>query len=388
MHVVINGWFWNQPQTGSGQYLAHLVDYLPRVAPDLRFTLVVPKAGQAGKPVDQAALLSTVHVPLAVRSNLAKVWFEQVVFPRLCRQLQADVAHVPYWGSPLRPSVPTVVSILDLIPMLLPEYRGGPLVRLYTSLAAAAAPNAAQVITISQASQRDMVTHLGLSLGRVHVTYLAADEHFTAQPDAAGDAALRQSHLDLPQDYVLYLGGLDARKNIETLLQVCGWLQLAFGDSYPLVIAGRLPDRHNRFFRDPRVIARMLQVEDVVRCIGPVAEQHKPALYRNARAFVYPSRYEGFGLPALEALACGVPVVGSEASSIPEVVGDAGILVAPDDARQMAGGLIAILNDDKLRQELAQRAVAQAARFSWEQCAQQTVQVYEAALRDAPRRLH
>jgi glycosyltransferase involved in cell wall biosynthesis len=145
------------------------------------------------------------------------------------------------------------------------------------------------------------------------------------------------------------------------------------------VIAGQLPQRHDRFFRDPRVMARALEVEDVVRCIGPVAEEDKPALYRNALAFLYPSRYEGFGLPALEALACSVPVVGSNASSIPEIVGDAGMLVDPDDAEHMAGALIAVLSEPGLRQELAQKAVAQAARFSWEQCARQTVQVYAAA---------
>jgi glycosyltransferase involved in cell wall biosynthesis len=194
------------------------------------------------------------------------------------------------------------------------------------------------------------------------------------------EAALRRHHPDLPQGYVLYLGGFDARKNIETLLQVYTWAQDTLGQDFPLVIAGQLPDTHNDFFRDPRVIAKALEVEDVVRFIGPVAEEDKPALYRGAMAFLYPTRYEGFGLPALEALACGVPVVGSHASSVPEIVGAAGMLVDPDDARSMAGALIAVVTEYELHERLAKAAIEQAARFSWEKCAGETLLAYQDAL--------
>ena len=188
---------------------------------------------------------------------------------------------------------------------------------------------------------------------------------------------------DLPEEYVLYLGGCDARKNVETLLQVYTWTQDVLGENYPLVFAGSLPERHDEFFRDPRVIAKQIEVEDVVRFIGRVAEEDKVALYQQARAFLYPTLYEGFGLPALEALACGVPVVGSNASSVPEIVGDAGILVDPKDARAMAGALIAVCTDDALHDELSERALKQAEKFSWEKCARETVEAYEHVVRGA-----
>ena len=384
MQVVINGWFWDRPDTGSGQYVRNCICALASLAPEMRLTVIVPReARQAASGTLQDANLPSncsLHPVAGSLANPAKLRFEQFTFPRLCRELRADVAHVPYWGSPLRPSVPTVVSILDIIPLLLPEYRGGPLVRAYTGLVKASAQNAALVLTISESSRRDIVKHLDIPESRVRVTYLAADARYSPKRDPVDEAALRRHHPDLPQEYVLYLGGFDARKNVETLLQVYTWAQDTLGQDFPLVIAGQLPDTHNDFFRDPRVIAQALEVQDVVRCIGPVAEEDKPALYRGAMAFLYPTRYEGFGLPALEALACGVPVVGSHASSVPEIVGAAGMLVDADDARSMAGALIAVVTEYELHERLAKAALEQAARFSWEKCAGETLQAYRDAL--------
>ena len=380
MHVVVNGWFWNQPETGSGQYVRGCIGALAQIAPDTQITVVIPQDASDKRQDAELSPHCLLHPASCSLSDWGKLRFEQFTFPRLCRELCADVAHVPYWGSPLTPSVPTVVSILDLIPMLLPEYRGGPLVRVYTGLVKASAMNAKLVLTISESSKRDIVKHLGLPESRVRVTYLAAGRRYSPRRDPVDEAALRRNHPDLPQNYVLYLGGFDARKNIETLLQVYTWAQDAIGRDLPLVIAGKLPDAHGRLFRDPRVIAKAIQVEDVVLTIGPVAEEDKPALYRGATAFLYPTRYEGFGLTALEALACGVPVVGSNTSSVPEIVGPAGMLVDPDDARLMAGALIAVVTDYELHEKLSVAAVEQAARFSWEKCARETLQAYQDAL--------
>jgi len=382
MHVVVNGWFWNRPDTGSGQYVRECIGALAALAPDVRITVVVPqnKSQVASRKLQEELPTNFDLRPVTCDlSDWAKLRFEQFTFPRLCHELGADLAHVPYWGSPLGPSVPTVVSILDIIPLLLPEYRGGPFVRAYTGLVKAAATIAKLVLTISESSRRDIVKHLGIPESRVRVTYLAAGLRYSPRRDPVDDAALRRNYLDLPQEYVLYLGGFDARKNIETLLQVYTWAQDTIGHDFPLVVAGQLPE-HGGLFRDPRVIAKSLEVEDVVRCIGPMAEEDKPALYRGATAFLYPTRYEGFGLPALEALACGVPVVGSNASSVPEIVGEAGMLVDPDDARSMAGALIAVVTDAELHEKLSRAAVEQARKFSWEKCARETLQAYRDAL--------
>jgi len=353
MKIAFNAWFHDMPATGSGQYARQLEAALREIAPDVDIELVRPRS----------------------RSNLAKVWFEQVGFPRSAGRLKADIALAPYWGPPLRSDVPVVVTIHDVIPLALPDYRGGPLQRAYTSLARAAAASAAHIITDSEFSRNDILKHLPVRAESVSAIPLAADARFTPAVPVEQIEAARERY-DLPPAYVLYLGNFDRRKNIETLMQVYVWCGEPIGHDFPLVIAGE-PDTlaHDANGRAMTLaqMAQALEVDDVVRFIGRVDEEDKPALYAGARCFLFPSLYEGFGLPVLEALACGVPVVGSNAASIPEVVGNAGMLVDPLDARRMAGALIAVCTEDDLRDQLSQRALLQASRFSWQRTAFETL---------------
>ena len=379
MRIAVNAWFWNSPTTGSGQYTRRLVEHLVVLKPELDVMLVAPSGW--GCHVSRF----TFHVPRSPHpetgslkpeaGNLKKVWFEQVVFPRACRSLNASVAHVPYWAPPSVSSIPTIVTIHDLIPLLLREYRGGPLVRLYTALVSATVQNATLVLTDSEASGQDIITHLGLPSERVRVVYLAAGERYTSAP-APDDARVRARY-GLPERYVLYLGGFDVRKNVAAVIGIYHWAGPVIGEACPVVIAGRLPKLDTPFAPDPRRLVRERGIDArFVRCVGFVDEADKPALYRGAVAFVFPSRYEGFGLPPLEALACGTPVVGSDVASIPEVVGDAGVLLPPDDVEGMAGALIQLAVDDDFRAELSRRALIQAERFSWERAAQETLVAY------------
>ncbi len=387
MRLAINAWFWNSPTTGSGEYTRRLVEHLAVLAPEIAILLIAPREEKIARGKDARGRMQEtigpascilhpasciLHPVSCSRSNLSKVWFEQVAFPRACRRLEADLAHVPYWAPPVSPPVPTVVTIHDLIPLLLPEYRGGPLVRLYTALVGASARRAALVLTDSQASKRDIVAHLRLPPERVRVVYLAADEQYT--PTAAPEDGAIRARYGLPERYVLYLGGFDVRKNVATALAAYARAAPVIGEQCPLVIAGQLPERDTAFTPDPRRLAREWGIEQHVRFIGFVAEADKPTLYRGAVAFIFPSRYEGFGLPVLEALACGTPVVGSSAASLPEIIGDGGMLFPPDDAEGMAGALIRLVTSDIFRAELSCRARVQAARFSWERTARETLQ--------------
>jgi len=380
MRIAINAWFLNQTGTGSGQYLEGLLRAVPGLEMDHEFLLVTP----SGDFEFEVPGLQVEFWPLQSprwQSNRAgsvgKVLFEQVAFPRICRQWGADVAHVPYWGSPLRPSVPTVVTIHDIIPLLLPAYRGNALVRLYTRLVSASARKAAMVLTDSLASKRDIEEHLRLPSERVRCVYLSMNENLSLEPNPE-DETIRQSY-GLPHRYVLYLAGHDVRKNVEGLVEAFATVAQA-DDDVTLVIGGKLPEADDPLFFDPRPLVEALGIETDVRFVGWVDEAHKPALYRGAACAVFPSCYEGFGLPVLEALACGAPLVTSNVSSLPELVGDAGFAVDPNDAEALAGAILACLVDEPLAAELRRRGPEQAARFSWTKTAQQTLEVYRQTL--------
>ncbi len=366
MRIGFNALFLERPGTGSGQYTRHLLEALAKVDPTNEYLLFSP--GLTPSVPEYHLSISNLQYPI---SNWAKLWFEQVSFPRACRHL--DLAHVPYFASPLFSAVPTVVTVHDLIPLILPAYRGSLLVQLYTRLVAAAARRAEAIITVSQASKRDIVRYLHIPPERIHVTYEAAGAAF--QPvEEAQLAAIRQKYT-LPERYLLYLGGFDQRKNLSTLLRAFALL-VNKQQQARLVIAGQLPGRESPLFPDPRHLVREVGIEERVIFTGWVPEEDKPALLSGATAFVFPSLYEGFGLPAVEALACGTPVIASNCSSLPEVVGDGGIFVEPTDVEALAEAMEVLLVDDALRAELRQRALAQAARFSWKQTALETLAVY------------
>jgi glycosyltransferase involved in cell wall biosynthesis len=380
VRIAINAWFLNQPGTGSGQYLHGLLQALSASAPEHRFLLVGPSA-----QLDvQISGLQVEFWPLRSprwRSSIGKVYLEQVQFPRICQRWDADIAHVPYWGSSLRPMVPTVVTVHDLIPLLLPAYRGNLLVRLYTRLVSASARRASLVLTDSLASKRDIEEHLCLPPARVRCIYLAVGEQFSPEPDP-GDETIRLSYglpdgssPSDPSRYVLYLAGHDVRKNVETLVEAFATVAQA-DDDVALVIGGKLPGKDAPLFFDPRPLIEALGISDDVHLIGWVDEAHKPALYRGAACSVFASRYEGFGLPVLEALACGTPLVTSNASSLPELVGDAGFAVDPEDVKGLAGAILSCLVDDPLAAELRRRGPQQATRFTWTQTARQTLEAY------------
>jgi glycosyltransferase involved in cell wall biosynthesis len=383
MRVVFNGWFLaHNPHTGSGQYLRALLEWLPRVAPEHEYHVVVPAPNGRHLP----ALPAGVQ-PHALRSgplHLAKVNFEQRLFPLACRRLGASLAHIPYWAPPLRSPAPIVVTVHDLIPKLLPAYRGGRRGQLYTALVSAATLGAALVLTDSQASASDIRQHLNVPAGRVRPIHLAAGPEYQPKGDWRADEAARAKY-GLEEGYVLYFGGFDARKNVRGLLSAWTWADASIGQGYPLVIAGRLPEPGSSMFEDYPALARELDIAETVRFIGHVDETDKPALYRGATVFTYPSRYEGFGLPPLEAMACGVPVVTTTAGSLPEVMGSAAYLLPPDDTRNFGAAIITLVVEPSVHDEMRARGLDQAQKFSWEHTARETALAYaDAAARAKP----
>jgi glycosyltransferase involved in cell wall biosynthesis len=382
LKIAINAWFWDNPSVGSGQYLRYLLPALLEAEESLEINLISPKPFSPAPNSPPNLKFYLAKTPFGDQaSNLAKVWFEQITFPRACRKLGVDLAHVPYFGSPLVPFGPTLVTIHDLIPLILPEYRGGFLVRLYTALVAAAAAQAKIILADSEASRQDILRRLHLPDEQIRVVYLAPAPFFQPAERWQQLVEIKQKY-HLPENFVLYLGGYDVRKNVRALLYAYTWVSATLGDQYPLVLAGRLPESDSTFFPDPRRIARELGIEEFIITPGWITEEDRPLLYAAATVFVYPSRYEGFGLPVLEAMACGVPVVTTNAASIPELAGPAAFQLDPNDTKHMAAPIIRLCTEESFRDEMIERGLAQVEKFSWKKTAEETLQVYREAVYD------
>ncbi len=386
MHILINGHFWFQPNVGSGQYVHGLAHWLPLVAPQHRYTLLLPANGcnTPMPPIPQGTQALTLRTPFDGRNtNLAKLWFEQVGVPHVATMLhrtgtEKPLVHVPYFAPPLHCCTLVVTTIPDIIPLLLPAYAGGVHVRAYMHLVRRAIHSSDHVITFSQQSRNDSMHHMGIPAERITTILLAASERYKLLDDYASAQQQVATHYGLQEPFIYYVGGLDVRKNVAILLHALAYLRQEDQHSIPLTlaIAGQPLSGNRRLFPDIDGLSQQLGVADCVRRIS-VPYEDGPLLYQACTAFAFPSRYEGFGLPPLEAMACGAPVIVSNASSLPEVVGNAALCVAPDDVAGWATALRQIVEDADLRRKLRSRGLAQSARFSWHRVAKETLQVYE-----------
>jgi glycosyltransferase involved in cell wall biosynthesis len=376
VQIVINGSFWSQPTVGIGQYLHNLVPWMHRQAPQHRYLMVLP--GHSPTPALPGGV-ERITVTIGGPRQIAKVIFEQIAVPmiaqRLARNGEPTVIFVPYFAPPLRSRQPVVTTIGDLIPLLLPAYRGNWSVRLYMALVRRAALHSTHVLTFSKFSRNTILNYLAIPPERVTVTYLAAGEQFRPAADVTAAQNLVAARYGVPSPFIYYVGGLDERKNLSTLLRAFALVR----NRYPyvtLAIAGRALGRDPRLFPDIDQLIADLDLTTAVRRID-VPPEDGPLLYQACTIFTYPSRYEGFGLPPLEAMACGAPVIVSDASSLPEVVGAAAIRIAPDDVAGWAAAIQRLLSDESLRADLRTRGLEQAAGFSYQRTAAQTLAVLE-----------
>ena len=385
MRIAINAYFLEQPATGSGEHIYYLLEGLDAVDESNKYLVLYPRL--TGSQVVRVPHLGSQFEIKEVRSaaerlgpRFGKLWWEQAALRGVCSAQRVDLLHSPYFASPLYPSVPTVVTIHDVIPLVLPGYGRSLHVRAYMKLVAAAARRADAILTVSETSKRDIVRVLAIPPERIHVTYNAADASLRPICDMAALEGIRDSH-GIAGDYLLYFGGFDRRKNVERILQAFKAAHTDFHSPCQLVLAGSLNLVGHPLYPDPRTMVRRLGIEEQVIVTGRISEEEKPLLYSGATAFVFPSLYEGFGMPVLEAMACGTPVITSNISSLPEVAGDAALLVDPTNVDAIAEAMVRIVNDAGLREELSRKGLQRASRFSWEASALKTLEVYRQVAR-------
>lgn len=296
---------------------------------------------------------------------------------------QAQIYHSPFLPFPKvirkAPRLKRVLTVYDLIPRYFPELcaEGAPAL-LEATLGSLTADD--NVLCISEATKADLCQELPwLDPKRVSVTYLGASSHFFPSPDSGASQRVRARYKIPPGPYLLSLSALEPRKGLEHVIQCFAQLVLQEKISdLNLVLAGAKGWKYDRIFG---MLGEYGALGDRIILAGRIAEEDLSALYSGALSFVFMSLYEGFGLPVLEAMQCGSPVVASNVSSLPEVVGDAGILIAPRDSDALVQALLNLYRDANLRTTLSRGGLERAAKFSWENCTRQTIHAYEEALK-------
>lgn len=282
-----------------------------------------------------------------------------------------DVFHVPGYGVPLCSRGTLVATVHDVIGMIFPENLP-PGARLYWGTWLPwVVSRADRIVADSQCTKRDLMRLMGVAEEKIRVIHLAAEPAFRPITDALALAQVRK-RFNLTKPFVLYVGTVEPRKNLERVMEAWAAVKRRTKLPHQLVVAGRLDWAYEKVSD----LVRRLEIKRDVVFTGYVRDEELPLLYNACDLFVFPSLYEGFGMPVLEAMACGVPVLTSNTSSIPEVAGDAAILVDPTDTEQMTRGIQQGLEDDALRERLRRAGPARAAQFSWEKTARETLEVY------------
>jgi len=298
-----------------------------------------------------------------------RIWWQQVELPRKARSAAVEVLHVTGFDAPRWRPCPTVLTVHDLIGLLFPS-NFPPISRFYWSYWLPRTVRwADQIIVDSESTKRDLIRLLSIPSECIEVVYLGVNKSFRPIEEQAKLEALRRKY-SLPPDIVLYIGTIEPRKGLDTL--ITAYSLLAAEISHHLVITGKKGWYTESLFRQ----VEALGLRERVHFTDYVADEDLPGLYNLANLFVYPSRYEGFGLPPLEAMACGVPVVCSNAASLSEVVGDAALLVPPD-VEALAAAMHRVLNDESLQVEMRVKGLERAQRFTWEETARRVVKIYE-----------
>lgn len=363
-------------RSGVGHYISSLISHLARIAPEYGYVLLTNTrlddslVPSGFRPVVLGLGLTDGSWP----AKLYAPFWMNTQLPGALHREGVDLYHGTNFFMPMRKTCPTVVTIHDAAFVRVPETYD-PVYRRYMRWQVGhSARTADRLITGTEHAKKDIMDLFAVDRAKIAVAHNGTEERCTAYPDAAYLAHTR-SVLALPDRYILHVGVVETRKNIETLLRASVEpLQRRLIDAIVLV------GREGRGAASVRRAACVLGIGDRVRFLGYVSQDQMVGVYHLARLLVFSSWFEGFGMPILEAMACGTPVVASNTSSMPEVAGEAAILFPPADATALERAVIEVLSEPELHSELRRRGLARAAKFTWSETAARHVEVYRQVL--------
>ena len=357
---------------GAGNYIIQLIRAL--AAGDFDNQLVI-FAQQKGPRLINLQSDSSIEWQIVEDSSPgSRLIWEQTVLPSLSQKTKIDLLHSLHYTKPLRLNCASVVTFHDMTYYLYPQLHTRSRRLVFPTAMRFSAKQADALITVSESTREDAIRLLEIDPERIFTTQLGVDPSFTVLDD--NDAELRViSKYSLPEKYILYLGTIEPRKNLPVLIK--SYKQIADdGTDYKLVLVGK----YGWMYQEVLALIDDLDLQDMVCLTGYVSQEDLPVVYNLASLFVYPTIYEGFGLPALEAMACGVPVITTRVASLPEIVGDAGLLIPVNDTDALYEAMNQVLEDTALRENLIHDGLARSKLFSWERTAQLTQQVYKKVL--------
>ncbi len=350
-------------QQGIGQYILRLTQALAQLDHDDQFILFTSRKD---------------NTPIVQQSNFRRerLWtpshhrFEPLALSVELAPYALDVLHSPDFIPPAATRAKSVITVHDLAFLLFPDLLTRPSARYYSRVDIAAR-KADHIIAVSESTKRDTIRLLGVPEEKITVIYEAAHPIFTTITNPEPLERVRARY-KLPRDFILFVSTIEPRKNLPTLLRAFRRLRDNYKTEITLAIAGH----RGWLVEEVDQTLAELNLGDAVRFLGGIPNEELVYLYNAAKLFVLPSLYEGFGLPPLEAMACGTPVIVSKVSSLPEVVGDAALLVNPEDTDGLTVAMWRLISDENLRREMRAKGLKRAQTFSWERAARATLGVY------------
>ena len=361
--------------TGVGNYTYNLVRNLLAVDRENRYCLFFFNEFTDGKNLfsSSVAPYRVEQSGYSTRRNTPRILWEQLMLPRRARACKVDVFHyIDHTLSLIRKPCPTVITVHDLAFFRVPEMYNLSR-RFYKQFVSQRSIRRAnRVITISEFTRREILELTGVDGDRVEVIPYGISSIFRPLP-AEGEVEAYRVRAGLPDKFVLFVGTLQPRKNVDGLVRAFHQARRKAAFPHKLVLCGGRGWLYDEIFD----LIKRLGLTDHVRYMDSVPHEELPVVYNLADLFVYPSWFEGFGLPPLEAMACGTPVICSSATSLPEVVGDAGITIPPSDIDGLADAIARVLDDGELAAGMSRAGLERARRFSWEENARRTIDVYQ-----------
>lgn len=349
--------------TGISKYLLHFLRYALSSARTHKYVLFCNQ--ETSVPLDSPRLKKVV-----IPERFTPVW-DQILLPFKTAAEKVDVFLTPYFKAPLILPCKMVLIINDLIPLFFPKEHGYARRIYFKSMCTAAARRATRIVTISANSRRDIVKILGVSPDRVIVVYLGVEKGEVVEDLAKKEV---RNMYALPKQFIFYVGNLSPHKYLEGLIKSYTTLPQDLKAQYKLVIGA---SKRDKYFSDLEKVVRNKGLTRDIIFTGFIEDKYLPTIYSMSSLFAFPSLYEGFGLPPLEAMAYGTPVVSSNTSSMPEVLGDAAVLVDPRDTHEFSKAMTRILTDDDLRKLMVIKGLERVKLFTPEKMAQTLLQALE-----------